>query len=370
VVGSTLPLSGPLASLGLLVQEGITAGIADVNAEGGVDIGGTKHPITYEVLDNQSDPNLVTQQARSLIEEKGAVALLGSFTPPLSIPLSNVADQLQVPALFSNTPLEAWQAGNPDGWQYAWDLFADERQQTALVYEAADRAETNKKVALFTDTEDDGVVMGALWEELAPEWGYEVVYRANFPVGTTDYKALIEEAKGSGAEIVVAQMIPPDGLALWKQMKALGYAPKVASCEKCSHFAGWRVELGELAEGTLMFGWWDPAENNPGTDRVMELFGEKYGESTELETTVTGYALVTLLVDAITRAGSADPAAINEAFGQTDLASVIGPVKFDNHGYAIPTFMRQWQGSAQVRVTPADHPAAAAFVAPLPGFAG
>lgn len=368
VIGSTLPLSGPLATLGGLVNEGIAAAVADVNAAGGIDLGGTKHELVHEVLDNQSDPNLATQQARTLVEEKGAIALLGSFTAPLSIPISNVAEQLQVPAIFTNTPVQAWLAANPEGWSFAWDMFVDENQQTQLVYEAADRAETNKKVALFTDTEDDGVVMGALWEQFAPEWGYEVVYRANFPVGTTDYKSFIEEAKAAEAEVLVANMIPPDGLALWNQMKALGYAPKVAQCEKCAHFAGWPIELGELGEGTLMFGWWDPAEANPGTDRMLELFGEKYGQTTELETTVTNYAVATVLFDAMTRAASADPVAINEALAATDFASVVGQVTFESNAYVIPAFERQWQGSEQVRVTPADHPAVAPFVAPLPGF--
>lgn len=368
VIGSTLPLTGPLQTLGALVREANQQAIADVNAAGGVQVGGAKRRIEYRILDNKSDPNLVTQQARSLVLEQGAVGLLGSFTPPLSIPLSNVAEQLQVPAVFTNTPVEAWQSANPRGWKYAWDVFVSETQMTRLHLEAGKLAGTNKRVALFTDTEDDGVVFGQLWEKHAPQQGFQVVYRAKFPIGTTDFNPFIQRAKAADADLVFAIMIPPDGIALWKQMKALGYAPKMAACEKCAHTVFWPKTLGDLAEGTMMFGWWSPEANHPGTDRVMKLWGDKYGMTTDLETLATNYATANLLIDAIRRAASAEPKAINAALAATDARTVVGPVRFERNAHVVPAFLRQWQGSTQARVVPADA-SAARLVAPLPGFA-
>ncbi len=368
VIGSTLPLTGPLQTLGALVREANQQAVADINADGGLQVGGVRRRIDYRVLDNKSDPNLVTQQARALALEHRAVALLGSFTPPLSIPLSNVAEQLRVPAVFSNTPVEAWQSANPRGWKYAWDVFVSETQMTRLHLEAGQLAGSNKRVALFTDTEDDGAVFGQLWEKHAPQLGFQVVYRAKFPIGTTDFNQFIRGAKAADADLVFAIMIPPDGIALWKQMKALGYAPKMAACEKCAHTVFWPKTLGELAEGTMMFGWWSPEANHPGTDRVMKLWGDKYGMTTDLETVATNYATAQLLFDAIRRAGSADPKAINAALGTTDARTVVGPVRFEKNAHIVPAFMRQWQGSKQARVVPADA-TASRLIVPLPGFA-
>jgi branched-chain amino acid transport system substrate-binding protein len=368
VIGSTLPLTGPLQSLGAIVREANEQAIADANTSGGIEIGGVKHKIEYKVLDNQSNPNLVTQQARTLVLEQNAVALLGSFTPPLSIPLSNVAEQLQVPAIFTNTPVEGWRAANPKGWTYAWDIFVAETQMTALEYDAASLTQTNKKVALFTDTEDDGVVFGDLWAKEAAKRGFEIVYHAKFPIGTSDFGQFIQAAKSANADLVFAIMIPPDGIALWKQMKALGYAPKVASCEKCAHTVAWPKVLGELALGTLMFGWWSPDSGFPGTDHVMAVWSKKYGMTTDLETAASNFGVTQVLLDAIKRSGTGDPKAINKALGETNLASVVGPVKFTNNTVVLPAFMRQWQGDKQVQVAPADKNAAK-FLAPLPGFA-
>ena len=368
VIGSTLPLTGPLQTLGAIVREANEQAIADANAAGGIELGGAKHKIEYKVLDNQSNPNLVTQQARTLVQEQNVVALLGSFTPPLSIPLSNVAEQLQVPAIFTNTPIQGWQAANPKGWTYAWDIFVAESQMTQLHYEAAALTQTNKKVALFTDTEDDGVVFGDLWVKEATKRGYQIAYHAKFPIGTSDFGQFIQAAKSADADLVFAIMIPPDGIALWKQMKALGYAPKVAACEKCAHTVAWPKVLGELAQGTLMFGWWSPDAKNPGTDRVMAVWGKKYGITTDLETAATNFGVTQILLDAIKRSGNADPKAINKALSETNLTSVVGPIKFANNTVVLPAFMRQWQGDKQVQVYPADSNAAK-LVAPLPGFA-
>ena len=61
VIGSTLPLTGPLQTLGAIVREANEQAVADVNAAGGIKIDGKMRKVEYKVLDNKSDPNLVTQ---------------------------------------------------------------------------------------------------------------------------------------------------------------------------------------------------------------------------------------------------------------------------------------------------------------------
>lgn len=369
VIGSTLPLSGPLATLGQIVATANKQAVAEANQKGGIVIGGTKHTVKLVVLDNKSDPNQVTQQARRLVLDEHAVALLGSFTPPLSIPLSNVAEQLKVPALFTNTPVLAWQSANKAGWKYAWDAFVNEAQQTTIDYEAARLANTNKRVALFTDTEEDGFVFGKLWEQEAARYGFTVVYRAKFPPLTVDYSQYIEQAKAANADVLFSIMIPPDGIALFKQAKGLGWSPKVASCEKCSHTRAWPPALGELGQGTVMFGWWAPDFGYLDTAHIMALWGKKYGLTTDLETAATNYGLAKVLLNAIRRADSTVPAKINAALATTNENSAAGHVKFDRkHTFTIKAFARQWQGNRQVRIWPTGK-GAAKMIAPLPGFA-
>ena len=128
--------------------------------------------------------------------------------------------------------------GVKTGWSYSWDVFFNETQQTTTQYLATNEVKTNKRVVLFTDTDPDGITMGELWAQNAPKFGYKVVAHESFPEGTTDFSNYIGTPRQQ-AEVLIAQMIPPDATALWKQMKSAGYDPKVAYCEKCSYQSAW-----------------------------------------------------------------------------------------------------------------------------------
>src|SRR5258708_22334040 len=217
VIGATLPLSGPLAAVGPILKAAYQAAVDDANAAGGIQVNGAKAKINLVILDNTSDANLASSQATTLYLQDNAVALLGPFTPPLTIAVSNVAERLKRALLATETPVEAWLAGRPIGWQYSWDVFFDENQQTNLVFQTANLTTTNKRVALFTDTEQDG---------------YTIVYHAVFPVGATNFSSQIAAAKAANAQVLISQMIPTDATALWKQMKSLSYSPLIAEAEK------------------------------------------------------------------------------------------------------------------------------------------
>lgn len=343
VIGTSIPITGSLSVFGPLMRDGYEEAVADVNAEGGLDIGGEKRKVRLEVLDSESDPTVTTQQIRTLVQQDGAVGLLGPTTPPLTIPASSVAEALQVPMVSSLTPIRAWLGGNESGWKWSWDFFIDELEFTKLQFKVADTVDTNKKVALFTDNEQDGQVMGGLWQKNAPQMGYEIVYHAKFPVGTTDYASFINKARASDAEIVITQMVPPDGVALWKQMKSLGYVPKLAFCEKCGNNGGWGKALGQTAVGTSTLGYWSRALGYPQTEEFVSKFASKTGDNEDLSTIVLSYTAAKIMFDAIERAGSTDPEKINAALAKTDGDYPAGHIEFaDDHSSGIFLTEKQW----------------------------
>lgn len=355
VIGASIPLSGPLAGFGPLIQDGYEDAVKQVNDAGGILIDGTLRPVTLVVQDGKSDSTTSGDNARSLILDEGAIALLGSVSPPNTVPVSNVADVEGIPMITGLTPVRAWLAGNTDGWKYAWDVFFTEDQMTQTQFTTSDLTETNKKVALFTDNSQDGIVMGELWEANAPDLGYEIVSHADFPVGTTEFTSFINEAKAAGAEIVITQMSPPDAFALWKQMKALEFVPKLAFCEKCGATSAWQKALGPVAEGTLSTNYWDAAEHadNEDAQRLIEEFGDTVGENGDMSALVAAQSVAKVLLDAIAAAGSTDPDAINEAIGKTDADYAWGHIKFnDQHYSTIEAFHGQWQGDTMVPVDP------------------
>jgi len=354
VLGATIPLTGSLAAFGAQEKIGDQLAVAQINAAGGVKIDGTKHKVVVDYLDNQSLPNLVTSQAHTLVLQDHAIGFLGTPSPPLIIPLSLAADQLKVPVVHNN-PIQAWLSGSKSGYTYSWDVFFNETQQTTTQFLASDEVKTNKKVALFDDTTPDGITMGKLWTQNAPKYGYKVVANESFPAGTTDFSSYIAAAKSAGAQVVIAQMVPPDAEALWKQMKADNFDPKTAFCEKCSYQNGWGSALGSLANGTMVSDVWSPVFKYPDYQAIVAASKKAFGGKINpgASNVAGAYTVALVLMDAITKANSSNGTAINKAIGETNGMFPSGHVKFTSqHYYAVKAFQTQWRNGNTVIVWP------------------
>jgi branched-chain amino acid transport system substrate-binding protein len=348
-IGATLPTTGALSAFGTSLELGYRQAIEELSDRVGLDA-------RLLVLDNRSEPGLASQQARDLIVVEGAVALLGGATPPLSIPISVVAEQLEVPVILTVTPIRAWLGATDRGWTWAWDIFFDELQMTRTQFLASDLVDTNRRVALFTDFEEDGVVMGALWEETASDFGYEIVYHAEFPVGIGVFAEQVAEARAADADVVIAQVMAPDGRALLEAMRDGGYSPKLVFLEKAGNTGAWPRITGGLGEGTLAANWFAEGigtlREAEFVDRYRERFG---GVDSNLGEVVLGYTAAAALLDAIERAGSTEPSAINASIGATSGEYPAGWVEFDAaHASAQPAVVTQWQGTDMVLVMHAD----------------
>lgn len=354
VLGASLSQTGSLGQFGLNLRAGYQQRIDEINAAGGLAVGGSRRHVVLTVLDNRSDPNTATQQIRELILKDHAVALLGACTPPIVIPEALAAEQQKVPIVSSCNPVRAFQAGDSAGWKYAWDLFFDEQDQATEAAQVLAGATGPKKVAVFTDTEPDGVAERALYKTAFQNAGIQVVGDYSFPVGTTDFSSFIDDAKSKGATLLAGQMIPPDGIALWKQMKALGFKPDIAYLAKASTGTAWPKALGATAEGTLTQGFWSPVNGMPGSAQLQTTLGAKYpGDFADLDLAVLGYTVASIVTDGIKAAGSTDAAAVNTAIGKTDADYPLGKVAFGpRHTSTTPNILMQWQNGAIVQVLP------------------
>lgn len=370
VIGASIPKSGVLSAFGSYEEWGYQTAVDEINADGGLYLEeyDAKVPVRLIIYDDESSPDKVAENTERLILQDEVDALLGSATPPLVISGAVIAEREGVPMVTGIAPIRAFLGANPEGWNWVWDIFFDELEMTEQQFLTMDQVESNKKVALFTDNEQDGIVMGGLWEEKAPEFGYEIVYHADFPVGTTEYGDLIRRAQEAEAEIVIAQTTTPDAFALWNQMQALDYTPKAAFFEKGGEPVAWWDVLGDTAQGTSVAGYWHPGLDYPGAQELRDRFEADTGQLYSQHIADT-YTSAQVLLDAMERAGSLDKEAVNEAVGQTDETYVVGPVKFtegpNQHAATLPIFMLQWQDGDLEIVYPPEL-STAEFVYPIP----
>lgn len=368
-IGTSVPLTGVGAAFGPYIKWGYSTPINDINKTGGVYISeyGKKLPVKLILYDDESRPEKAAQNVERLILRDEVHAILSPAGPPSVLAAGVIVERERIPMISSLCPVRAFLSTGRQ-WTYAWDVFFDELDMTKTQFQIMDTVRSNRKVALFTNNDPDGVVMGSLWNKHAPEFGYEVVYHAKFPTGTTEFGDLIRRSQEGNAEIVIGQAYVPETIAFWRQMRVLGYRPKAAFLEKGAEPMEWWQANGDAAQGTCVNGYWHPALDYPGAKDLRQRF-EKDTNLPYSQHISDTYAASQIMLDAIERAGKLDPKAINDAITKTDKMFVVGRVKFqlgkDGNICPLPSFVLQWQ-NGETKIVYPKKLATADFIYPLP----
>ncbi|GAA4691339.1 branched-chain amino acid transport system substrate-binding protein [Promicromonospora umidemergens] len=191
IVGTILPLTGTLASLGPPEVAGVGLAIDDINAVGGV----LGNDVTLEQGDSgdTTDTSVAQQTATDLIS-KGAQVVIGAASSQVSL---NVVDQFTEAGVMQVSPANT--AADLSG---ASDFFArtappDTVQGAALGSLILDGG--HQKVAMIVQDEAYGTGLRDHIQEAVEAGGGEVVYGASdagdeFPPGESNFSTIVTEA--------------------------------------------------------------------------------------------------------------------------------------------------------------------------------
>jgi branched-chain amino acid transport system substrate-binding protein len=367
VIGVDASMSGPLAGFGAFEKWAAETAIADQNAKGGVTVDGVKHPVKMMLLDDKSDPNVAASNVDTLITKNSAVAIIGPVTPSVGNAAALAAERNQMPYIETGNPLEPFRAVKK--WQWAWDYFVSGADlgngNFQTLTDLGIKAKTNGKVAICVDNSPDGPVFATVWKIFAKKYGWTLTEMPTYPSNATQFGSLISQLKSTGADYVIALGDTPTLIALRKQMDAVGYKPKVLDFTRGAQLQQFANALGPLANGVILESYWTPELPYPGAAEIGKRFIDATGQSMG-QILGPEYATTQILLDAINRANSTDPAKINAAIGQTDGTFVAGAVKFAaDHTATEPIIWTQWQNGKPVIIWPTNV-ATGKMIFPLP----
>jgi branched-chain amino acid transport system substrate-binding protein len=368
LIGASIPITGTFAAFGSYLRWGYQHAVDRVDAQGGIVIHGVRHPVQLIVLDDESNPVVTAQNVERLILQDHVTGLVSSCTPPLVNAGALVAERYHVPMVADCDPVGLFEAAHH--WTYVWDIFFNYPNLDAAPFQmlAADHVRTNHEVAIVADNSASGQGESKLWPLYARRYGYRVVYKELFPVGTTAFGNIIAAVKASGADIVLADTDTPTAIDLRRQMHQYGFTPKMLVIDRGAEPEQYPKALGPLADGTLVGGYWSPDSPYPGSRELAALF-ERQTHATWSQHIGDSYTAALILLQAIGRAQSTAAAAVNAAIAKTDGVYVVGQVRFDHpglpHAAPLPVTEDQWQNGQVVIVWPQDR-ATGTFQYPMP----
>jgi branched-chain amino acid transport system substrate-binding protein len=368
--GASIPMTGKYGSLGNMVLPGYQYAVDAINADGGIYVKeyDAKVPIRLTYYDDESDPTKAVSKLESLYSDQDVAVYLGGAGSDMHAATAAIAEKNQVP--YCGVAFALWQI-HQQGYRYLFSPFPKSPNQAKDVYEILNASipegERPTKVAIFSEATDWGKELGGLWEENAAEYGYEVVVHEEYAPRTEDMSGMILKAKEAGAETLLALPSPPDGIAMFKQMEELGWAPKFSLVIRAPEGVNWGTDMGTAGEYVTIFPGWHNAESYPGVDELNAKYQAEFGRPADL-LTGPAYACVQIFADAIERAGTLDREAIRDAVAATDMVTVTGPVTFNEDGTGnVLNPLIQWQNGKLELVWPEDQ-ASAELAYPAPPY--
>ncbi len=323
-LGHSAPLTGPQAHIGKDNENGARMAVEDTNAAG-IKIGDRTLKIELLGEDDQADPKQGILVAQKLVDAK-VNAVIGHLNSGTTIPASKIYHDAGIPQISPS-------ATNPtythQGFKTAFRVMANDEQQGRVLGAYAGNQLKAKTVAVIDDKTAYGEGLANEFKKAAAAAGVKIVAEEHTDDKAVDFKAILTKIKGKKPDLIFFGGMDPQAAPMAKQMKELGIAAKLLMGD-----GGCTTEFvknaGEAAEGHYCSLPGIPYEKMPGGPQFLERFKAKYGD-VQLYAPYA-YDAVMVVVEAIKRAGSAEPAKILAELPKTDHQGVTTRIQFDENG--------------------------------------
>jgi len=323
-IGQVSPLTGPQAHIGKDNDNAARLAIDEINA-GNPMLGGK--PVKFELVseDDAADPKTATTVAQRLADMKVA-GVIGHLNSGTTIPASKIYMDNGIPQISPSATAVKYTA---QGFKTAYRVMTNDEQQGKVLGNYAVIKLGAKKIAIIDDRTAYGQGLADEVEKAAKAAGGEVVAREYTTDKSTDFMAILTSIKARNPDLVFFGGMDPQGGPMAKQMKQLGMTAKFLGGDGMQTPQFLKL-AGADAEGAFATIPGMPIEQMPKGPDFKTRFNARYGEI-QLYAPYA-YDAVYVMVEAMKRADSADPAKYLPEIAKTDYQGVTSHIKFDAKG--------------------------------------
>lgn len=349
-IGVLLPLSGGSATVGVDLKASLDLAADVVNnatdlnmplakTQGLPNLGGAKVQMVY--ADHQGLPEKGQSEAERLVTQEKVVALFGAYQSAVTQTASQTAERLGIPFVNaeSSSPgltdrgLKFFFRTGPHDDTFAknlFDMFDDVKKQNNVQI---------KKIAIVNENTLYGSDANKITKKYIQERGYDLVADIAYPANTSEVTSEAQRLKAAAPDVVFQISYTSDAVLFMKTYRQLDFNPQAF----VAYGAGFvdpefRKVLGKDSEDAITRASWAPdiAQKNPLAKAIADTFKQRANQEMTENSARDFTGMITLL-DAINRAKSTDPKAIQAALQQTNIPGdqLIMPwpgVKFDDKG--------------------------------------
>jgi branched-chain amino acid transport system substrate-binding protein len=322
-IGHAAPLTGGIAHLGKDNENGVRLAIDEANAKG-ITIGGAK--IQFEMLseDDEGKPDKGPIIAQKFADAKVA-GVVGHLNSGVTIPASAVYNTAGIPMISGS-------ATNPtlteQGFAVTFRTVGRDDQQGPAIASYLSTQFKPKVVAVVDDATAYGEGLANEVEKTLKASGITVLPREKGTDKTTDWKAILTKLKGKKPDAIFYGGMDSGGGPLVKQGRELGIKAVFAfgdgACsDKMQELAG------AAAEGLVCSQAGIPA--SASSPAFLNAYKAKFNSDPIIYAPFT-YDATNLLIAAMQKADSVDPAKYLAALKAISSDGASGHIEFDDKG--------------------------------------
>jgi branched-chain amino acid transport system substrate-binding protein len=223
-IGLIFGLSGAASPIGPLQLDGAKLAIKEINAAGGVKMGGKKVPVEFVVKDDESKPDIAIRRFRELIEENKVNVIVGQTFAPISAALNKEVKKTPI-AYF---PVNVVAATMFEKNEMAETTFAIHGSAYSAGYASASYIVDKlgyKNIIFFGPAYAFGRDQWVGAKAAFDKRGIKVEY-VESPVGTSDYTSYLLKIGEKKPDIVMLAHWGVDAINVLKQTYETGLKKK------------------------------------------------------------------------------------------------------------------------------------------------
>jgi len=298
--------------------------VEEINKQGGL----LGRPLELLILDNKSSPIGSNMAAKEAVQLQ-VTAVIGAGWSSHSLQMAPVLQQAKIPMITGS-------ATNPKvtliGDYIFRTCFIDSFQAQAMAQFAFTELGARTAIVLEIINEEFSLTLAELFVSSFQKYGGKVILKESYENDAVDFATLLEEVKRIQPDVVYVPGYARDSGLLIKQAVSMGIRTTFLGGD------GWAGSLiytfgGDALEGNYYSAHWHHDVRSPQSDRLQEMYYQRYSCKIPQMNAPLTYDAVMLLADAIQRAGTFDRAKIRDALAETKgFQGATGTITLDEHG--------------------------------------
>jgi len=294
------PITGPSATFGAMLKNGVEQAVEDINASGGI----LGQRLQLSLGDDVSRPEQGVSVANKFVGD-GVKFVIGHFNSGVSIPASEVYAES---GILQITPAST----NPRFTERGlWNVFRTcgrDDQQGAVAAKFIAEKFKDKRIVILHDKTPYGKGLADETQKAMNAAGVKEVLYEGINPGERDYTAVVTKMKQQRAEVLFWGGLHGEAGVLLRQMREQGLNAQMIGGDGIAT-AELAAIAGDAVEGTLMTFGPDPTKRDNAKPVLARFAAKNINPETY---TLYSYAAVQVIKQAAEKANSLDPKKVAE----------------------------------------------------------